>query len=44
MLIAKLVDLTRIEGGYGYHRRWFDERVQAMALAALKQWIRKNGL
>jgi hypothetical protein len=42
-LIAKLVDLTEIEEGYRYHRRWFDEEVQAEALADLKQWMRQAG-
>ncbi|MHC5012453.1 MAG: hypothetical protein ACYTG6_16170 [Planctomycetota bacterium] len=42
-LIANLVDLTAIDGGERYHRRWFDDSVQTKALADLKQWMRENG-
>ena len=30
---------VKMDSGYGYHRRWFDEKVQVKAVKALKTWM-----
>ncbi|MEQ1904088.1 MAG: hypothetical protein ABL888_07900 [Pirellulaceae bacterium] len=38
LIIAKLAEITKLEDGYRFHRRWFDPGVRESALRAYQEW------
>ena len=41
LIIARLAEITEHPDGYGFHRRWFDERTQQAAVRAYRDWWAK---